>query len=99
MVEQYPDEIKIVNIIGGGQDENGDFIPPTQTTEYLKCRFVPSGQSIKALFDGKEYVVSYKIAFPLGSKPLIIGQKVFRGDWELTVLNYEVGQLHSVAWV
>lgn len=96
---QYPDVLKLIALSGGGQDEDGNWTEPTETEINLQCRFVPNGQGIKALFDGIEYIVKYKIAFPLGTQPLKIGDKIYRGESEFIVLNFEQGQLHSVAWV
>lgn len=99
---QYPDTILIERFIQGYQDANGNWIEGTATTKEYKCRFVPNSKGrIIATADGGNYAFNYQIALPLGTTDIKVGDSFKRigTDLEGTIMQFEIGQLHSVAWV
>lgn len=100
---QYPDTIRITREGSSVQDPNtGDWITTDGETLEFACRFVPngSGKSIR-LSDGTDYVYGYKIAFPFGTTDVRVRDNYERvgTDYKGNILQFEIGQLHSVAWV
>lgn len=99
---QYPDTIRITREGSSVMDDNGDWITNDGETLEFICRFVPngSGKSIR-LADGTDYVYGYKIAFPLGTTDIRVRDNYERvgTDYKGNILQFEIGQLHSVAWV
>lgn len=102
MVIQYPDTIVITREGSSVMDDNGDWITTDGETLEFACRFVPngSGKSIR-LADGTDYVYGYKIAFPFGTNDIRVRDNYERlgTDYNGVILQFEIGQLHSVAWV
>lgn len=103
MVVQYPDKIRITREGGSVQDpDTGDWITTDGETLEFECRFVPNGagKNIR-LADGTDYVYGYKIAFPFGTTDIRVKDNYERvgTDYAGVILQFEIGQLHSVAWV
>lgn len=100
MVVQYPDTIVITRNGGSTQDADGNWIETQGETITLKCRFVPngSGKQIKVA-DGSNFTYGYRIAFPFGTTNVREMDTFKRGDEVGTIMRFEIGQLHSVAWV
>lgn len=101
VIEQYPDTIIITRSIGGSiQDEDGNWTTTPDEVLEFKCRFVPNGAGkAVTLQDGTNYTYSYKVAFPLGTTDIRVHDKYTRKGIDGTIKQFEVGQLHSVAWV
>lgn len=100
MVVQYPDTIVIVREGGSVQDENGNWVTTPSETITLKCRFVPNLQvRTVALMDGTNYTYHYQVAFPKGTTNVRPQDIYKRGDEEGVIKRFEVGQLHSIAWI
>lgn len=104
---QYPYKLQVKTITGGGQNENGDFIPSTEKFEDLTvCRDQAniSGRQIK-LADGTAIVFDTIIHAPKGTGPISEGtvirvvenSGVVRVEGE--VLRSNVGQLHTRLWL
>lgn len=100
MVIQYPDTIVITREGGSTQDADGNWITTEGETIILKCRFVPNRQSqtVKTA-DGQDFIYHYQIAFPVGTTNIKVRDTFTRNDISGIILQFEVGQLHSVAWV
>lgn len=100
MVVQYPDTIVIIREGGSVQDENGNWITTDGETITLKCRFVPNLQvRTVSLMDGTNYTYHYQVAFPKGTTNVKPQDIYKRGDEEGVIKRFEVGQLHSIAWI
>lgn len=100
MVVQYPDTIVITREGSSSQNENGDWITTNGETITLKCRFVPNLQARSvALADGTNYVYHYQVAFPKGTTNVRPHDNYARGNEKGIIQRFEVGQLHSVAWI
>lgn len=105
MVVQYPDKIIITRKSGGDsyQDKNLNWVinDVIEIIE-LDCRFVPngSGKQIK-LADGSDYTYGYRIAFPIGTTNIQVMDDYERvgTSYKGIIQQFEIGQLHSVAWV
>lgn len=100
MVVQYPDTIVIVREGSSVLDDNGNWVTTPGETITLKCRFVPngSGKSV-SLMDGTNYVFAYQVAFPKDTTNVKPQDIYKRGDEEGIIKRFEVGQLHSIAWI
>lgn len=100
MVVQYPDTIVITREGGSVQDENGNWITTDGETLEFECRFVPngSGKSV-SLMDGTNYTYHYQVAFPKGTTNVKPQDIYKRGDEEGIIKRFEIGQLHSIAWI
>lgn len=99
---QYPDTILIERFTQGYQDDEGNWIEGTATTKEYKCRFVPNSKGrIIATADGGNYAFNYQIALPFGTTDIKVGDTFKRAgtDLEGIIMQFEVGQLHSLAWV
>lgn len=100
MVVQYPDEIVITRAGGSVQDENGNWVTTPSEEITIPCRFVPNGAGKSvALADGTNYVFTYRIAFPVGTENVKEQDVYTRGSETGIIKRFEIGQLHSVAWV
>lgn len=100
MVVQYPDTIVITREGSSVQDENGNWITTDGETITLKCRFVPNLQvRTVTLMDGTNYVYHYQVAFPKGTTNVKPQDVYKRADEEGIIKRFEIGQLHSVAWI
>lgn len=100
MVVQYPDTIVIVREGSSVLDENGNWITTDGETITLECRFVPNLQvRTVTLMDGTNYVYHYQVAFPKGTTNVKPQDIYKRGDEEGIIKRFEIGQLHSVAWI
>lgn len=100
MVVQYPDTIVITREGSSVQDENGNWITTDGETITLKCRFVPNLQvRTVTLMDGTNYTYHYQVAFPKGTTNVKPQDIYKRGDEEGIIKRFEVGQLHSIAWI
>lgn len=100
VVEQYPDEIVITRAGGSVQDENGNWITTESEVITLRCRFVPNLQSrtVKTA-DGQDFTYHYQIAFPKGTVNVRARDIYERGSEQGVIVRFEVGQLHSIAWI
>lgn len=100
VIVQYPDEIVITREGNSYRDDNGNWVTTPSEVITLMCRFVPNGagKTIK-LPDGTDYVFNYRIAFPYGTTNVRPQDIYQRGSEEGVIKRFEVGQLHSVAWV
>ena len=100
MVIQYPDTIVITREGSSEMDENGNWITTEGETITLKCRFVPNLQArtIKTM-DGQDFSYHYQIAFPKGTVNVRARDNYARGNETGVIVRFEIGQLHSVAWV
>lgn len=99
---QYPDTILIERFTQGYQDNEGNWIEGVKETKEYKCRFVPNSKGrIIATADGGNYAFNYQIALPLGANDIKVGDTFKRigTDLEGTIMQFEAGQLHSLAWV
>lgn len=100
MVIQYPDTIVITREGSSSLDGNGNWITTPSETITLKCRFVPNRQSQSiALADGTNYTYHYQVAFPLGTTNVRPHDNYERGNEKGIIQRFEIGQLHSVAWI
>lgn len=100
VIEQYPDTIVITREGESVMDNDGNWITSPSETITLKCRFVPNLQASKiSLPDGVEFVYHYQIAFPKGTTNIRPQDVYARGDEKGIIQRFEIGQLHSVAWV
>lgn len=93
-ITQYPDLITLTRETTT-QDDNGNMI--TSKVEITHpCRFVPNSKGrIIATADGGNYTFSYQIAFPFGITDVKVGDVCEKG----TIMQFEIGQLHSVGWI
>lgn len=100
VIEQYPDTIVITRAGESVQDENGNWITTESETITLKCRFVPNsrGRVVKTQ-DGQDFVYNYQVAFPMGTTNVKPRDVYTRGNEQGVIVRFEVGQLHSVAWI
>lgn len=99
---QYPDTILIERFTQGYQDNEGNWIEGVSITQEHKCRFVPNSKGrIIATADGGNYAFNYQIALPLSTTDIKVGDTFKRAgtDLEGIIMQFEVGQLHSLAWV
>lgn len=89
MVEQYPDTLELLG-----------------TDRRYKCRFRPTkGNRFVRTMDGSEITARFEIAFPKGTDDLQEGMiitgydrsgKIIGGADEVQLLNFHIGQLHSM---
>lgn len=89
MVEQYPDILEVVG-----------------TDRKYSCRFRPAkGSRFVRTMDGSDIIAKFEIAFPEGTDDLQEGMiitghdrsgKIIGGAYEVQLLNFHIGQLHSV---
>lgn len=100
VIKQYPDTIVITRAGESVQDENGNWITTDGEVITLKCRFVPNLQArtIKTM-DGQEFTYHYQVAFPRGTTNVRPRDIYTRGNEQGVIVRFEVGQLHSVAWI
>lgn len=107
MVNQYPYQLVIQTIQDPIYDEeSGSWTEETTIEEdYVKCRDDSnSAGSVIQTTDGEEYVFSYVIYMPFGTKPIELGSKVkvLNGNElraEGRVKKFYKGQLHSILWL
>lgn len=100
VIEQYPDTIVITRNGSSVMDDNGNWITTPNEVIELQCRFVPNLQARKvATADGTDYTYHYQIAFPLGTTNVRPHDNYARGNETGIIMRFEVGQLHSIAWV
>lgn len=99
-VKQYPDTLYITRVTDGYQDAEGNWIDGFK--EYLEfpCRFFPNTKgNIISTENGGNYYFRYQIALPKGTENIKVGDTYKRGDKEGVIAQFEIGQLHSLAWV
>jgi len=105
--EQYPYRLQIKKIQGGGQNENGDFIPAVEIFEEVAiCRDQAniSGRQLK-LNDGTAVIYDSIIHTPKGTQSLPIGTvvRVVDRDGKVRVeggvIRSHEGQLHTRIWL
>lgn len=93
-ITQYPDTITLKRVTLE-QDDNGNMQEETKEITH-KCRFVPNSKGhVISTADGGNYVFSYRVAFPFGVTDVQVGDICEKG----IITQFEVGQLHSVAWI
>lgn len=105
MVSQYPYILQVLNLLGGGYDENGNPIPPSeQWINYCRCRDEAGNGRTVTTQDGVQHQYSFLVQMPKGVDEVKAGTKVKVVDGSDVRASGEViysrkDQLHSRLWV
>lgn len=105
MVKQYPYKLQVLELIGGGQNEDGDYAPATQEwVNISKCRDESGQGKTVTLSDVTIATYSFLIQCPKGLPALVTGkdiQVIEEGRVRAfgKVLYSRKGQLHTQIWL
>ncbi len=105
-VEQYPSDLYLLTISGGGKDEDGFPIPVTEDWFFhSKCREIPAGAgNVTATESGDVINYASKVVMPLGTAEIKANTKIQvqeNGKVIITgnVIRFSSKQLHCRLWV
>lgn len=106
MVKQYPYDLYVTELVGGGVDENGYPLPQTEQDIFAsKCRDeVNTLARTLVTVDGAAYYYDYLIQLPLSCPNIEVGKniKVKSGNFvriDAEVKRFQRDQMHCRIWV
>ncbi|SEV88897.1 hypothetical protein SAMN05428988_0155 [Chitinophaga sp. YR573] len=103
MVVQYPHTLTATIVAESHQDDDGNWVPGSDTTREIKCRVEPNGGGRQVqVADGSLIVYSSIVYMPRGTTPLQDGTRVSITSSPVTagaVLRFSQGQLNSRLWL
>lgn len=101
-IEQYPYDLFVIKIVGGGRDDDGFPIPTTEEPVFhSKCRTIAAGSgNIVTNESGDITNYSTTIVMPLGTPIIEANSKIMVSDGTKgNVIRFKERQLHCRLWV
>jgi len=105
MISQYPYILQVLFLTGGGTDENGNPISPSETWVNLtRCRDEAGNGRLITTVDGQQHQYSFLVQMPKGVEAVALGSQIRVVDGVEVratgkVVYSRKDQMHSRLWV